>query len=295
MATIQIREVPESAYEVIRKRARASGLSIQSYMRDVVVDFASRPTTEEVLAKMEAARADSDTPGATREFLRKVEVDGTENVLKACVAAGVGRFVYTSSGAAYGYDAANASLLFEDDKLRGNEAFAYSWHKRLVEELLARYRAEYPELGQLVFRVSTILGPTVNNQITAMFERPVVVGLRGAESPFCLVWDEDVCACLVKGALGEQRGTYNLTGDGVMTLREIAAGMGRRYLAVPELLVALALEQLHKRKLSEYGPEQTMFLRYRPVLSNQRLKTVFGYVPRKTSREVFELYRKSRV
>jgi len=69
MATIQIREVPESTYEVIRKRARASGRSIQSYMREVVVDFAGRPTTEEVLARMEAARADSGTPGATRESI----------------------------------------------------------------------------------------------------------------------------------------------------------------------------------------------------------------------------------
>jgi len=69
MATIQIREVPEAAYEVIRKRARASGRSIQSYMRDVVVDFAGHPTTGEVMAMMESARAHSDTPGATRESI----------------------------------------------------------------------------------------------------------------------------------------------------------------------------------------------------------------------------------
>lgn len=69
MATIQIREVPEDAYEVIRKRARASGRSIQSYMREVVVDFAGRPTTEEVLAMMESVRADSDSPGGTRESI----------------------------------------------------------------------------------------------------------------------------------------------------------------------------------------------------------------------------------
>jgi plasmid stability protein len=69
MATIQIREIPESTYEVIRKRARASGRSIQSYLRDVVVDLASRPTTEEVLAMMEAARAGSDTTGATHESI----------------------------------------------------------------------------------------------------------------------------------------------------------------------------------------------------------------------------------
>jgi plasmid stability protein len=69
MATIQIREIPEETYEVIRKRSRASGRSIQSYMRELVVDFASRPTTEEALAAMEAARAASDTQGATKQSI----------------------------------------------------------------------------------------------------------------------------------------------------------------------------------------------------------------------------------
>jgi plasmid stability protein len=69
VATIQIREIPEDAYEVIRKRARASGRSIQSYMRDWVIDFASRSTTEEALAEMKAARAASAAPGATRESI----------------------------------------------------------------------------------------------------------------------------------------------------------------------------------------------------------------------------------
>ncbi len=69
MATIQIREIPDDSYEVIRKRARAAGRSIQSYMRDWVVDFADRPTTEETLAVMEAARAAAGTPGASRESI----------------------------------------------------------------------------------------------------------------------------------------------------------------------------------------------------------------------------------
>ena len=66
MATIQIREIPEEAYEVIRRRARMAGRSIQSYMCEWVVDFASQPTTDEVLAALEGALADHATPGATR-------------------------------------------------------------------------------------------------------------------------------------------------------------------------------------------------------------------------------------
>jgi UDP-glucose 4-epimerase len=51
------------------------------------------------------------------------------------------------------------------------------------------------------------------------------------------------------------------------------------------------LKALH---LTQYGPEQLNFLRYRPVLANRRLKEEFGYVPRKTSVEVFEFWRAAR-
>jgi UDP-glucose 4-epimerase len=42
--------------------------------------------------------------------------------------------------------------------------------------------------------------------------------------------------------------------------------------------------------VTQYGPEQVDFLRYRPVLSNRRLKEEFGFTPRKTSRQVFEFF-----
>ncbi len=70
MATIQIREIPENAYEVIRKRARADGRSIQSYMRGWIVDFATHPTTQEMMEELETVLASHDTPGATRESIQ---------------------------------------------------------------------------------------------------------------------------------------------------------------------------------------------------------------------------------
>ena len=44
--------------------------------------------------------------------------------------------------------------------------------------------------------------------------------------------------------------------------------------------------------ISRYGPEQVGFLQYRPVLDNQALKEEFGYVPEKSSAEVFDLWRR---
>ncbi|MBZ0131738.1 MAG: NAD-dependent epimerase/dehydratase family protein, partial [Rhodocyclaceae bacterium] len=138
------------------------------------------------------------TPGreSNREFEFSVDVKGTENVLIACTTTGVKKIIVSSSGAAYGYHADNPAWLTEDCPLRGNEAFAYSHHKRLVEEMLARWRVEHPELQQVVFRIGTILGETVRNQITALFEKPRLIAIRGSDSPFVFIWDKDVVGCL---------------------------------------------------------------------------------------------------
>lgn len=58
MATIQIRDIPEEAYEVIRLRARAAGQSIQAYMRHLVLEQTARPSKREAMAAISAALAD---------------------------------------------------------------------------------------------------------------------------------------------------------------------------------------------------------------------------------------------
>jgi UDP-glucose 4-epimerase len=233
-------------------------------------------------------------PASNRELEYSVDVLGTRNVLEACVAAGVRRIIVTSSGAAYGYHADNPAWLTEDDPVRGNEEFAYSHHKRLVEEMLADYRRTRPALEQVVFRVGTILGETTRNQITALFERPRLIAIRGSASPFVFIWDRDVAGAIEHAIFDGPPGVYNVAGDGALSIQEIATRLGKRCLSLPPGLLHAVLAVLHPLRLSRYGPEQVNFLRYRPVLDNRRLKEVFGYVPKLTSAEVFELFRKAR-
>lgn len=235
-------------------------------------------------------------PGATMTEQQEyaVDVEGTRSVVEACLEVGVQRIVVSSSGAAYGYHADNPVPLVESDALRGNDEFSYSRHKRLVEEHLAELRVSRPELEQVVFRIGTILGPTVRNQITALWDGPFVLRIAGSESPFVFVWVDDVAAAMVRAATGGPPGVFNLAGEGSVPVREIAAMLGKRVLTIPAWMLGLGLAVARALRLTPHGPERVGFLRYRPVLDATALREQFGYTPSLTSREVFERYLASR-
>jgi UDP-glucose 4-epimerase len=273
------RRLPGVTYACLDITAPGAGALMRAHGVDAVVHLAAVVTPK---------RGDAEA------LLHRVDVEGTRNVVEGALEAGVSQLIVTSSGAAYGYHADNPVPLTEDHPLRGNDSFPYAKHKRLVEELLAGYRSSHPELRQLVLRPGTILGRTTHNQITALFEKPWVMGLGDVDSPFVVIWDEDVVGAILWGLEGRRGGVYNLAGDGVLTLREMASLMHKPFLPLPSRAVERALSVLGPLGLSRYGPEQVDFLRYRPVLDNRRLKTEFGYVPKKSSRQAFFAYLEGR-
>lgn len=229
-------------------------------------------------------------PGTDVDLEYRVDVTGTANVLAACAATGVRRIMVSSSGAAYGYHADNPEWIDETRPLRGNDLFPYARHKRLVEEMLASYREDHPELEQVIFRIGTILGPDVRNQITALWDGRRILRIAGSDSPFVFVWVEDVAAAMVRAATDGPAGIYNVAGDGCLTVPEIAARLGKPLLTLPAWALSAALRIGRMLRLTPHGPEKVVFLRYRPVLANGLLKERFGFTPMRTSAEAFEEY-----
>lgn len=245
-----------------------------------------QPQTVVHLASVVAAGGDP-----ARDYA--IDVLGTKNVLEASLAAGAKHIVVTSSGAAYGYYADNPVPLRESDALRGNEDFPYSRHKRLVEEMLAEWREKYPQLQQTVFRPCTVLGPGTNNQITAIFARPVVIGLSGTTTPFSLISEIDVVDMLAEAVNEQRAGIFNLAGDGTLSLREIADILGKKFLPLPPAVLKSVLWILNKLRITNLGPEHVKFIQYRPVLANDKLKSEFDYAPGYDARAVFDRYLQS--
>lgn len=269
------KNLPNVSFEKLDVREKNAGEIFKKYNIDCVVHLASIVT-----------------PGkkSNREFEYFVDVDGTKNILSACLEAKVKRIIISSSGAAYGYHPENIKPLVETNPVRGNYEFAYSHHKRLVEEELQMYREKHPELEQTIFRITTILGTNVNNQITDLFKKPVQIGIPNNEIGFSFIWDVDAVDCFKHAIFSDKTGIYNLSGDGYVTIAERAKALKKHVLYIPSVVLEKSLLVLKKLGLTQYGPEQILFLKYRPILDNKKLKTDFGFIPKKNSHEVFDLF-----
>jgi UDP-glucose 4-epimerase len=291
VGTALVRQLIASQHDVIATDIRKSDRfpeGAQFEKLDVTGNDASRLITEHKPdTVVHLASIVTPPKGASRKFLYDVDVQGTQNVLSSCIEAGVKRLVVTSSGAAYGYHPENKTALVETDPIRGNVEFAYAHHKRLAEELLAETRESHPSLEQVILRVGTVLGDGVENQITSLFHKPRLLALWGCDSAFVFIWTKDLANILTRAATNGPVGIFNVAGDGALTIREIASVMEKPVLSLPASLLKAALALAKPLGLSIYGPEQVRFLQYRPVLNNQALKESFGYIPEKTSREIF--------
>ena len=66
---VQIRDVPDDPVAVLRSRAAAAGMSMSEYLRAELVRMASRPTQEELFARIERRRG-ALPPGEAARMVR---------------------------------------------------------------------------------------------------------------------------------------------------------------------------------------------------------------------------------
>lgn len=222
--------------------------------------------------------------GRDAERIHAIEVGGTQRLHQACCAAGVEQFIVASSGAAYGYAPGLPEPVNEDWPLRPHPDFPYSAHKQEIEHWLASQKSG-PRV--CVLRLCTVLAPGRSTAVTALFEKRPMLALHGCRSPFCFIHRDDVAACMRHMLELNAQGVYNLAGDGVLELREIAQLMNAPVRELPASLLRTGIRLARGLRLTQFTPGQVDFLAYRPVLDNRKLKRETGFMPRYDSRGTF--------
>lgn len=242
-----------------------------------------------------AAELDGTAP---REQMLRVNVAGTENVLRAAVEAGVRRVVFTSSVAVYGESAPEGA----DESTPPRPSGAYGESKVLAEEACFQYhRRGWVEVVAL--RPCFIYGPR-DRHFTPNAVRVLRGGwfpmVGGGRAPLDLVHVEDVVqAHLLAARRPEAPGrAYNVTDGARRTVRELvrlaaqALGVRVREIPVPGWAVGPAAGLLRVAALVAGAPGTEMLTagNLRAMLaphhfSIARARAELGYEPRHRAEE----------
>jgi len=226
----------------------------------------------------------------TREMAHEIDVVATKKLLEHSIKLGVEKFIVTTSGAAYGYYPQNKDVITEERATKGNGDYFYSAHKAEVEAIMAEYREKHPKLKQVVFRPGAILGPDFHGPVVNLFQQKMIVGLIGYPGPFNFIWSEDIVDYIIEALTTDITGEYNIAGDGTLSMQDIAKRLHKPYLPLPAWLIQGVLAIAKPLGLSQYGPEQVKFIKYRPVLANDKIKKVFSHQPRYTSQQALDVF-----
>ena len=243
----------------------------------------------------------------SREESRRTNLTGTRTVLEATVAAQrPRRLVYTSSVAAYGYHRDNALPLTEDTPTRGSAEHYYSAQKAECEALL-REVVEGSGLEVYVLRPCIVAGPKAPALADNMPWRQVTERLpgvlRGAAGvvqgflpllpdpgiPLQLVHHDDVASAVALAATGAgEPGAYNLAGDGVISLGDVARATGTRSVRVPAVTARAASALVARMPMLPSAAEWLHVGRGSVVMDTARAKERLGWAPRYTSAETLQ-------
>jgi len=223
-------------------------------------------------------------------FMYDVDVNGTHNVLEAAAEAGIGQVLVTTSAVAYGAFPDNPCPITEDHPVRGVARFSYARDKTESDRIVQLWALQHPDVVTTIVRPCIVFGPNVDNYLVRLWSnQPFTVDAGNLDGTVQFVHEDDVVEAISRLLLGRHAGQFNLSPDGLMTLRECAEALDSPIRRMPFRLFQAIARLLWRLHLSEVPPGQLDFARYPWIVSNEKLKKTLGWTPRFTTRESFEI------
>jgi nucleoside-diphosphate-sugar epimerase len=237
----------------------------------------------------------------SREESARVNVAGTRNVFEATVAAQrPRRLVYTSSVAAYGYHDDNPVPITEDVPARGTDEHYYSQQKAECEAVLTEVTSG-SSLEVYVLRPCIVAGPKAPALADVMpwnqLPNPVRQVTRAVPALKPLVPDpgtelqlvhhDDVASSIALAVTTTTAppGAYNIAGDGVLTVSQVAEALGGRPVRVPRAAAVVTSEVIARLPFIPSPLEWVHAGRTSVVMDTSKAREQLGWRPRYSGEE----------
>jgi UDP-glucose 4-epimerase len=224
----------------------------------------------------------------TRSSTKELNVIGTMQLLAACQQApGVRKLVVRSSAAVYGATNRDPAMFTEGMAAKRLPGGGFAKDVTEVEGYTRGFARRRPDVEVTLLRMADMIGPRVTSAMTGYFRMPVVPTVLGFDPRMQLVHEDDALGCLQHAATSPGSGTFNIAGDGILTLSQAIRRLGRPSVPLPAFAVptfgsALGSTTGHGRS-TDFSPERVAFLTYGRGLDTTRMRSQLGFEPAYTT------------
>jgi UDP-glucose 4-epimerase len=227
-----------------------------------------------------------DSASTSSSKAHENNIIGTMNILAACSGpdSPVRKVVCKSSTHYYGCEQDDPA--FFDESMRRPQPPRTPIERDIVEAEASfqEFAEKNPKTTVSILRFANVLGPSVRTSHVELFSLPAVPMILGFDPRYQFVHEDDVVHSLEHVVKHSLPGLFNVAGDGVLALSEVAGLLGKPYAPVlPPFATGLATGVA--RRLGVNIPAEALNqLRFGRGVDNRRLKAT-GFHYQYTSRE----------
>ncbi|AZG47980.1 NAD-dependent epimerase/dehydratase family protein [Gordonia insulae] len=221
--------------------------------------------------------------------IKEFNVVGAMQVCAACQRSpSVKRLILRSTAMVYGASAHDPSHFSEGTPARREPKRGYGRDLLDIEGYVRGLGRRRQDIEVTIVRPQAILGPRINTRMGSYLALPVVPTVIGYQPRLQFLHEEDALAAMEHVTLGSKVGTFNVSGEGVVTLTQAIRRIGHIELPVPSSLLAPITGVFQDLRSAKLRSSQTEYLTYGRVLDTTRMRSELGFAPRFSTLETLD-------
>ncbi|AXK87563.1 NAD-dependent epimerase/dehydratase family protein [Nocardia farcinica] len=228
------------------------------------------------------------SPGG-RAVMKDLNVLGAMQLFAVCQKTpSVRRVVVRSSSAVYGCSPKDPAKFTEEMSARKPPSGWFARDMIEIEGFVRGMARRRPDIGAAILRLAPTVGPRLARRGVQYLRWPVAPTVFGRDARMQLLHEQDAVAALAHAARTARGGTYNVAGDGALTLSQAVRRSGRLELPLPFAVFRTAGRALMETVMRDFSAEQLDYFHFGCGLDTTRMRTELGFEPRWTTVQAFD-------